>query len=143
MFNKIILIGHLTKDIEMKYTQGGIAIANTSIAVNRKYKTKSGEEKEEILFVELTFFGKLAEIANQYLKKGKKLLVDGRLKLDRWQDNNGSNRQKHRIIVETLQMLDNKKQDSNNEDAPKQYKPKTAKKSSYPTAEVDTDEIPF
>jgi len=106
MYNKIIMGGHLTRDIELRYTQGGSAIGNTAIASTRKFKGADGQQKEETVFVDLTFFGRTAEIANQYLKKGSKVLVDGRLKLDQWTAQDGTKRSKHSITVETLQMLD-------------------------------------
>ena len=108
MYNKIILQGNLTKDIEIKYSSGGSAIASSTIATSRKFKSAAGEQKEETLFVDLTFFGRTAEIANQYLRKGSKVLVDGRLKLDQWTDKQGQKRSKHSVIVENLQMLDSK-----------------------------------
>ena len=110
MFNKIILAGNLTRDVEVKYSGASLAIGNTGIAVNRKFKNKMGENKEEVLFVDLTFFGRTAEIANQYLKKGSKVLVDGKLKLDQWTDTSGQKRSKHSITVESLQMLDSKQE---------------------------------
>ena len=108
MYNKIVLAGHLTRDIEMKFTNGGMAIASTAIASSRKFKSASGEQKEEVLFVDITFFGRTAEVANQYLRKGSKLLVDGRLKLDQWTAQDGTKRSKHSVTVETMTMLDNK-----------------------------------
>ena len=111
MFNKIVLVGHLTRDIELKYTQSGAAIGKSAIAVTRKYST-NGEKREEICFVDITFFGKSAEIANQYLTKGSKLLVEGRLKFDQWQDNNGQPRSKHSIAVESMEMLGDAKQNN-------------------------------
>lgn len=108
MYNKIILQGNLSRDIEIKYTQGGSAIANTAIATTRKFKSATGEQKEETLFVDITFFGRTAEIANQYLRKGSKVLVDGRLKLDQWTDKQGNKRSKHSVSVENLTMLDNR-----------------------------------
>lgn len=111
MFNKIVLVGHLTRDIELRYTQGGAAIGNTGIAVTRKY-TLNGEKREETCFVDITFFGKQAEIANQYLSKGSKLLVEGRLKFDQWTDNNGQNRSKHTVAVENMEMLGDAKQNN-------------------------------
>jgi single-strand DNA-binding protein len=110
MFNKIILAGNLTRDVEVKYSGANLAIGNTGIAVNRKFKSKMGEDKEEVLFVDLTFFGRTAEIANQYLRKGSKVLVEGKLKLDQWTDQSGGKRSKHSITVESLQMLDSKKE---------------------------------
>jgi len=105
MYNKVILAGNLTRDIEIRYTQGGMAVASTGIASNRKFKSANGEQKEEVLFIDLTFFGRTAEIANQYLRKGSKVLVDGRLKLDSWTAQDGSKRSKHSVTVENLQML--------------------------------------
>lgn len=107
-YNKTIIEGHLTRDIEMKYTQAGSAIANTAIAVSRKFKTTAGEQKEEVLFVDIAFFGRTAEVANQFLRRGSHVLVDGRLKLDQWTAQDGSKRSKHSITVENMTMLGNK-----------------------------------
>lgn len=107
MFNKVILVGNLTRDIELRYSQAGMGIANTAIATSRKY-TSNGEKKEEVCFVDITFFAKSAEIANQYLRKGSKILVEGRLNFDQWVDQQGQKRSKHSVIVETMQMLDSK-----------------------------------
>ena len=104
MFNRIVLVGHLTRDIDLRYTQSGAAIGSSGIAVTRKY-TLNGEKREETCFIDITFFGKHAEIANQYLNKGSKLLVEGRLKFDQWTDNNGQNRSKHTVAVENMEML--------------------------------------
>ena len=104
MFNRIVLVGHLTRDIELRYTQGGAAIGSCGIAVTRKFSV-NGEKREETCFIDITFFGKQAEIANQYLSKGSKLLVEGRLKFDQWTDNNGQNRSKHTVVVENMEML--------------------------------------
>ena len=112
-FNKIILVGNLTRDIELRYTQGGSAIANTAIATNRKF-TSNGEKKEEVCFVDITFFGRSAEVANQYLRKGSKILVEGRLKFDQWVDKEGQKKSKHSVIVETMQMLDSKSANDTN-----------------------------
>ncbi len=107
MFNKVILAGNLTRDIQLNYSQAGMGIANTAIATSRKF-TQNGEKKEEVCFVDITFFGRSAEVANQYLRKGSKILVEGRLKLDQWVDQNGQKRSKHSVVVETMQMLDSK-----------------------------------
>ncbi|NLK66237.1 MAG: single-stranded DNA-binding protein [Campylobacteraceae bacterium] len=104
MFNKVILVGNLTRDIELRYLGSGSALANTAIATNRRF-TVNGEKKEEVCFIDITFWGRTAEIANQYLKKGSKVLIEGRLKFDQWQDQNGQNRSKHSVTVETMQML--------------------------------------
>jgi len=107
MFNKIILVGNLTRDIELRYSQAGMGIAKTAIATSRKF-TSNGEKKEEVCFVDITFFGRSAEVANQYLRKGSKILVEGRLSFEQWVDQNGQKRSKHSVIVETMQMLDSK-----------------------------------
>ena len=107
MFNKVILVGNLTRDIELRYTQGGMGIAKTAIATSRKF-TSNGEKKEEVCFVDITFFARSAEVANQYLRKGSKILVEGRLTFEQWADQNGQKRSKHSVTVETMQMLDSK-----------------------------------
>ena len=104
MFNKVILTGNLSKDITLK-SNSNITIANTTIAVNRKFKNQNGDTSEEVLFIDITFFGRQAEIANQYLNKGSKVLIEGRLKYDTWQDQNGQNRSKHSVVVESMEML--------------------------------------
>jgi single-strand DNA-binding protein len=98
----------LTRDIELRYSQGGSAIANTAIATSRKF-TINGEKKEETCFVDITFFGRSGEVANQHLRKGSKILVEGRLNFEQWVDKtNGQKRSKHSVIVESMQMLDGK-----------------------------------
>jgi len=108
MFNKVILVGNLTRDIELRYTNGNMAIASTGLATNRVYKTQSGEQRNDVMFIDITFFSRSAEIANQYLKKGSKILVEGRLVFDQWTDQNGQKRSKHSITVETMKMLDSR-----------------------------------
>lgn len=103
--NKVVLIGNLTRDIELLYTQSGYCVGNTGIAVTRKFKNAQGETAEETCFIDLKFFGRTAEVANQYLRKGSKLAVEGRLKLEQWQDQSGQNRSKHVVEVESLEML--------------------------------------
>lgn len=106
MFNKVVLIGHLTRDIELRYSTSGNAMGNSAIAVTRKY-TLNGEKREETCFIDITFFARQAEIANQYLAKGSKVLIEGRLVFQQWTDNNGHNRSKHSIAVENMEMLGN------------------------------------
>jgi len=107
MYNKVILVGRLTRDIELRYSQSGMGIASTSIATNHNYTT-NGEKKEEVCFTDITFFARSAEIANQYLRKGSQILVEGRLKFDQWVDQSGQKRSKHSVVVETMKMLDSK-----------------------------------
>ncbi|MBU1667479.1 single-stranded DNA-binding protein [bacterium] len=113
MYNKVVLVGNLTRDVEIRYSQGGSAVGNVGIATSRKWKTPTGEQKDEVMFIDLTFFGRTAEIANQYLRKGSKVLVDGRLVFQQWTAQDGSKRSKHAVTVETLQMLDTKADSQN------------------------------
>lgn len=112
MFNKVILLGNLCKNIEIKQANGG-KFATSSIAVNRKFKSQDGTKKEEILFINIVLFGVLADIAKNYLQKGSKVLIEGRLKFNQWTDNAGQTKTSHSVIVESLQMLYNKQENSN------------------------------
>lgn len=107
MFNKVVLLGNLTRNVEISYSQNGSAIAKTGLATNRKF-TVNGGKKEEVCFVDITFFGRSGEIANQYLRKGSKVLIEGRLSFDQWSDQNGQKHSKHSVIVETMQMIDSR-----------------------------------
>ena len=135
MFNKVVIVGNLTRDIGLKYTQGGAAIGSCGIAVTRKY-TLNGEKREETCFIDITFFGKSAEIANQYLNKGSKLLIEGRLKFDQWTDNNGQNRSKHSIAVESMEMLGDAKQ---NNQSYQQGAPKKPQQQKSPADDYEID----
>lgn len=104
MFNKVVLVGNLTRDIEMRYAPSGTAIGSSGIAVTRKI-TQNGEKKDETCFIDITFWGRTAEVANQYLSKGSKILVEGRLRFEQWNDQNGQTRSKHTISVENMEML--------------------------------------
>lgn len=137
--NKVILLGRLVRDIDLRYTQGGAAIGNSAIAVTRKY-TLNGEKREETCFIDITFFGKQAETANQYLNKGSKLLVEGRLKFDQWTDNNGQNRSKHTVAVENMTMLGEPKQSNQGyQQRPQQSAPKKPQQQKPPADDYDPD----
>ncbi|MDD2826966.1 MAG: single-stranded DNA-binding protein [Sulfurospirillaceae bacterium] len=110
MFNKVVMLGNLTRDCELRYLPSGGAVCTTGLATNRRFKKQDGSQGEEVCFIDITFFGRTAEIANQYLSRGKKVLVEGRLKLDQWTDQQGVKRSKHSITVETLTMVDTKSQ---------------------------------
>lgn len=113
MLNKVVLVGNLCKDIELRYTSESLAIGASSIAVTRKFSV-NGQKREETCFIDITFFGKQAEIAHQYLQKGSKLLIEGRLRLEQWQDSkSGQNRSKHSVAVESMEMLGEPKQGAN------------------------------
>jgi len=113
--NKVVLIGNLTRDIKLQYTQSGYCVGNAGIAVTRKFKNAQGETAEETCFIDLKFFGRTAEVVNQYLRKGSKLAVEGRLKLEQWQDQSGQNRSKHVVEVENLEMLGGNQSGQNNQ----------------------------
>ena len=104
--NKVMLIGNLTRDPEIKYTPKGTAIAAFGLAVNRNYTTESGEKREEVTFIDLEAYARLAEIIGEYCKKGRPIFVEGRLKLDTWDDKqSGQKRSKMKVVVETMQLL--------------------------------------
>lgn len=106
-FNKVILAGNLTRDPELRYTPKGMAIAHIGLAINRTWKTETGETKEEATFVEVDAFGRQAEVIAQYVKKGRPLLVEGRLRLDQWEDKNTHQKQsKLKVVLESFSFLD-------------------------------------
>jgi len=107
-YNKVLLMGNLTRDIELKYTPSNMAVAEIGLAVNHRYKTKEGENKEEVTFVDCEVWGKTAEIMSQYLSKGRPVFLEGRLKLDQWKDKEGGNRSKLKMVVESFQFIDSK-----------------------------------
>ena len=111
MFNKVILVGNLTRDIEMKQAGAGV-VGKTGLAVTRKYSA-NGEKREETMFIDLVFWGRSAETAAQYLHKGSKVLIEGRLRLEQWQTQNGETRSKHSVSVENMEMLDTKPANAN------------------------------
>jgi single-strand DNA-binding protein len=105
-FNKVILLGNLTRDPEVRYTPKGSAVCDLGIAVNRSYTLDSGEKREEVTFVDVVLWARLAEIAGEYLKKGRPVFIEGRLQLDTWDDKqSGQKRSKLRVIGETMQLL--------------------------------------
>jgi single-strand DNA-binding protein len=107
--NKVMIIGNLTRDPEVKYTPKGQAIAEISLAVNRSYSTADGEKREEVTYLEVTFWGKQAEVLGQWMKKGRPLYVEGRLRLDSWEDKEtGKKQSRLRITGEEFQFLGSK-----------------------------------
>jgi single-strand DNA-binding protein len=103
-YNRVILLGNLTRDIELRYTQGGTAVTDVGLAVNDRRKSQSGEWVEETTYVDVTFWGRTAEVASEYLTKGSPVLVEGRLKLDTW-ESDGQKRSKLHVVCERMQML--------------------------------------
>ena len=104
--NRVLLIGNLTRDPEIRYTPKGTAVAEIGIAVNRVFSGEDGEKREEVTFVDVTLWSRLAEIAEQYWKKGRSVFIEGRLQLDSWDDKQtGQKRSRLRVVGENLQML--------------------------------------
>src|SRR6267378_2301249 len=111
-FNRVILMGNLTRDPELRYTPKGTAIAKLGLAVNRVWRTETGETKEEVTFVDIDSFGKQAETIAQYLKKGSPLLMEGRLRLDQWDDKQtGQKRSKLGVVLESFKFMDSGRND--------------------------------
>ena len=105
-FNKVILLGNLTRDPEVRYTPKGSAVCDLGIAVNRVYTTDSGEKREEVTYVDVVLWARLAEIAGEYLKKGRPVFIEGRLQMDTWDDKQtGQKRTKLRVVGESMQLL--------------------------------------
>jgi single-strand DNA-binding protein len=108
------MIGNLTRDIELKYLPSGAAIAKSAIATSFKFKSSTGEQKEEVCFLDFNVFGKSAEVINQYTKKGSKVLLEGRLVLEQWTAQDGTNRSKHSLRVENFKFLDSRSDNQTN-----------------------------
>ena len=147
-FNKVILLGNLTRDPEVRYTPKGSAVCDLGLAVNRSFTLDSGEKREEVTFVDVVLWSRLAEIAGEYLKKGRPVFIEGRLQLDTWDDKqSGQKRSKLRVIGETMQLLGGRPPGTGGggeggED--RAARGKAAPPPKAPTAnEPDDDEIPF
>ena len=105
-FNKVILLGNLTRDPQMKYLPSQTPVTEFGLACNRKFKTATGEQREEVTYVDCTAFGRQAEVINQYCTKGRPLFIEGRLKFDSWEDKNGGGkRSKLTVVIESFQLL--------------------------------------
>jgi single-strand DNA-binding protein len=106
--NRVFLMGNLTRDIELRNTSSNLAIAKFGLAVNRRWRTPEGEDREEVTFVDCDAFGRTAETLAKYLSKGRPVFIEGRLKLDQWEDKEGNKRSKLGVVVETFQFIDSK-----------------------------------
>ena len=148
-FNKVILLGNLTRDPEVRYTPKGSAVCDLGLAVNRNYTLENGEKREEVTYVDVVLWARLAEIAGEYLKKGRPVFIEGRLQLDTWDDKqSGQKRSKLRVIGETMQLLGSRPSGGGgdggggDEDRGSRSRPAAPPKAAAPT-EPDDDEIPF
>src|SRR3954453_6865557 len=149
-FNKVILLGNLTRDPEVRYTPKGTAVTELGMAVNRVYTAENGEKREDTTFVDVTLWGRTAEIAGEYLKKGRPVFIEGRLQLDTWDDKqSGQKRSKLRVIGETMQLLGSRPTGAGGEssDEERPARAGAARTSPPPKAagptDPDDDEIPF
>lgn len=157
--NKVMLIGNLTRDPEIKYTPKGTAVAQLGLAVNRTWSNDAGEKQEETTFVDVEIFGRTAEVAGEYLKKGRPVFIEGRLKLDTWDDKqSGQKRSKMKVICEQMQLLGGRESggsDGGDAGAPArgaarpgaaapQGRPASAPRPpADPDLDAETDDIPF
>ncbi len=142
--SKVIGVYRLSQDVELRYIPSGSAVAKLNLVNSSKYKTQTGEQREDTCFIDGIVFSKLAEVANQYLRKGSKIYVVAELKQETWQDQNGQNRSKHSLKIDSFEMLDSKSND-NQEQARSQsqnnYQPKQHQQE---VPEIDiSDEVPF
>ncbi len=105
-FNRVVLVGNLTRDPQLRYLPSQMPVVDFGLAINHRWKTPQGEEREDVCFIDCSAFGKPAEIINQYCQKGRPLLIEGRLKYETWEDKQGGGkRSKHKVIVENFQLL--------------------------------------
>jgi len=147
-FNKVILLGNLTRDPEVRYTPKGSAVCDLGLAVNRQYSLDNGEKREEVTFVDVVLWARLAEIAGEYLKKGRPVFIEGRLQLDSWDDKqSGQKRTKLRVVGETMQLLGSRPSAAEGEEGSSGAKQSSSRSSAPPpkaaASEPDDDDIPF
>jgi single-strand DNA-binding protein len=141
--NKVIIIGNLTRDIELKYTPKGTAVCDVSLAVNRKF-TQGEEKKEETTFIDITLWGRVAEVAGEYCKKGNPLYVEGRLATESWDDKEtGKKRSKMKVIGENIQLLGGKRDSAQPPEQEETRPVGRPTRTSAPTTNAADDDIPF
>jgi single-strand DNA-binding protein len=146
--NRVLLIGNLTRDPEVRSTPKGTAVADIGIATKRLYSGEDGERKEEVTFVDVTLWGRTAEVAQEYLKKSRQVFIEGRLQLDQWTDNQtGQKRSRLRVVAENMQMLGSRAVEQKPlpaRPAAKQSTPPTQRQpSKNPELEPEPNDIPF
>ena len=143
--NKAIIIGALGRDPEVRYTQSGDAICNISVATSESWKDKNGEKQERTEWHRVSMFGKLAEIAGEYLKKGASVYLEGKLQTRKWTDKDGAEKYTTEIIADRMQMLGGKREDSlqTGHEQPQQKQPQQKQQRYIPTADDFDDDVPF
>jgi single-strand DNA-binding protein len=148
-FNKVILLGNLTRDPEVRYTPKGSAVCDLGVAVNRVYTTEGGERREEVTFVDVVLWARLAEIAGEYLRKGRPVFIEGRLQMDSWDDKQtGQKRTKLRVVGESMQLLGSRAGGAAGESEDDRAGTSAGSKTTAPPksaapSQPDDDEIPF
>ncbi|HKK19723.1 MAG TPA: single-stranded DNA-binding protein [Opitutales bacterium] len=152
-FNKVILLGNLTRDPETRVTANGNTICKLGLATSRVYSTRDGERREETTFVDIDAFGKQAEVITKYMRKGRPLMVEGRLKLDQWETNEGQKRSKLGVVLENFQFIGGRDDNAGGggsggyEDSspPANSKPSASSSSSSSSQTDDTldEDVPF
>jgi single-strand DNA-binding protein len=143
--NKVMLAGNLTRDPEVRKLNGDKSVANFGLAINRKFKGGDGEMKEEVTFVDVEAWGRTAELVGQYLTKGRGAFIEGRLKLDSWDDKDGQKRSKLKVVADSVQFLDSGKRGDGapaDEPLPSEQAAAAPPKTPAP-ARADSDEPPF
>ena len=145
MFNQMQLIGNLTKDNDLRYLPSGSAVYKNSVATSHKWKDQNGSAKEEVMFMDIVMFGRSGEIANQYLRKGSKVFLQGRVVLEQWTAQDGTKRSKHILRVDTMKMLDSKSTGDNQSQSNYSQPQQKQQENNYdiPEIDIDEDEIPF
>ena len=144
--NKVMLMGNITRDIEMRTLPGGNSIAQIGLAINRQWQDKDGQKKEEVTWVDCEAWGKTAEVMHKFLGKGRPVYIEGRLKLDQWDDKeSGQKRSKMKVVIDNFQFIDSKPEGER--DTQQQPAQKRATRSYVPPAqaaqEMNPDDIPF
>ena len=147
-FNKVILTGNLTRDPELRYTPKGTAVVKIRLAINRNWRTETGEQKEEVTFVDVDAFGKTAETIGQYFKKGRPILVEGRLRYETWEDKQtNQKRSKLGVVMENFQFMDSNRTEGAVAEAPRSSRPAPTAKPEVADAEAppppEDDDVPF
>ena len=142
--NKVILIGNLSRDFELRYLNTGVAVGNVNIATNRTYTREDGTKEQEVCFIDLSMYGRTAEVCKQYLKKGSKICVEGRLVYQQWNDTQGNKKSKHVIVVEKVEFLDPKNAIANDDNMQNAKNNQVIKPQVEASVSLNTqDEMPF
>ena len=154
-FNKVILVGNLTRDPQMRYTASGMAVCDFGLAVNRRWKSQDGEAKEEVCFIDVSAWGRTGELIAEYKKKGEQILIEGRLQMQTWQGQDGQKRTKHAVVAESFEFLGARREggpDQGQGRPPRpaqpaqgggQQAPGPAQSGEQPADSLGGDEIPF